>query len=301
MPTDDLFTDATPLLADPVALQAQMDRDGFFYFKGLFPQEDVLDLRRQILTICQKHGWLAPDAPLMDGLASPAAEDIQPWCGVGVTQAAYADVYKLEAFHRLAQHANILSVMKLLLGETVLPHPRHIARLMFPVKANAPTPPHQDHIFIQGSKTAYTCWLPLGDVSQALGGLQVARGSHQYGLLPVRAAEGAGGRTVILDGLEPHWMRGDFTAGDVLIFHSLTVHRSVPNTLPGRLRLSVDYRYQGVSLPIEYRSLRPHCDVLSWEEVYADWHTTDLRYYWQQHPLTMQAFDDALLTAQMGM
>ncbi len=298
MVTEIPFEDSTPLLNDAAALRQRMDRDGFFFLPGLLPREAVLDLRRQILLVCQKYGWLAPNADLMDAIADPSAEQMEPFCGVGVTREAYADVYRLETIHRLAQHAAILSVMAKLMGETVLPHPRHIARLMFPTKANAPTPPHQDHIFIQGSKTVFTGWMPLGDCSEALGGLRVMRGSHKLGVLPVRAAEGAGGRTVILDGVDQEWCHGDFAAGDVLIFHSLTVHRAVPNRLKDHLRLSVDYRYQSITLPIEEKSLRPHCDVLTWEEAYAGWPSSDLKYYWRQYHLDMQEFDDSLLTAQ---
>ena len=300
MPTETQFEDSTPLLNDAGALRQRMERDGFFYFRGLLSRETVLDLRRQILLVCQKYGWLAPGAELMDAIADPSAEQMEPFCGVGVTREAYADVYRLEAFHRLAQHATIMGVMEKLMGETVLAHPRHIARLMFPTKANAPTPPHQDHIFIQGSKTVFTCWLPLGDCSEALGGLRVMRGSHRLGVLPVRAAEGAGGRTVILDGVKQEWCHGDFAAGDALVFHSLTVHRAVPNMLKDHLRLSVDYRYQPISLPIEDKSLQPHCDVLAWDDAYAGWQSTDLQYYWRQYKLDMQKFDDSLLTTQPG-
>ena len=302
MITEAPFEDSTPLLNDAAGLRARMDRDGFFYFRHLLPREAVLELRRQILEVCQKHGWMDPSAPLMDAMAGPAAELMEPFCGVGVTQAAYADVYRLEAFHRLAQHVAILGVMRRLTGQTVLAHPRHIARLMFPTKANAPTPPHQDHIFIQGSQTVFTCWMPLGDCSEALGGLRVMRGSHKMGVFPVRTAAGAGGREVILDGLDQTWCHGDFEAGDALIFHSLTVHRSVPNQLKNHLRLSVDYRYQSITLPIEERSLRTHCDVLPWDEVYSAWpDADDLKYYWRQYPLDLQEWNDALLaTQQMG-
>ena len=296
------FEDSTPLLGNPAGLRERMDRDGFFYFRHLLPREAVLDLRRQILEVCQKHGWLAPDAPLMDGIADPSVAGIEVFCQVGVTHEAYAEVYKLEAFHRLAMHSAIMGALGDLMGETVLAHPRHIARLMFPTKANAPTPPHQDHVFIQGSKTVFTCWLPLGDFSEALGGLRVMRGSHKLGVLPLRAAEGAGNRTVILDALDQAWGHGDFEAGDALIFHSLTVHRAVPNTLKDRLRLSVDYRYQAISLPVEEKSLLTHCSVLPWEDVYAAWPgADDLKYYWRQYPLDMQEWNDALLaTQQMG-
>ena len=294
------YTDATPLLADPAALRAQMDRDGFLFLRGFFSRDAVLSLRRKILLILNKYGWLSLSADLMDGVVDPSIHQMVPECGVGVTRPAYEDVYKTEAFHRLAHHPAVMDLMAKLMGETVLVHPRHIARMMFPVKSTAPTPPHQDHIFIQGAKVVYTCWLPLGDCPESMGGLQVMRGSHKVGVLPVRAAEGAGGRSVILDGLDQEWMHGDLSAGDVLIFHSLTVHRAVPNNFPDRVRLSVDYRYQPLSLPIEEKSLIPHCNLLPWDEVYAGWHTTDMQYHWRQYPLTYTSFDDSLLTIQPG-
>jgi hypothetical protein len=272
-----------------------MEVDGFLFFKGLLPRAAILNVRRQILEVCEGYGWVEGGDRLMDGIPTPAAYDMVSECGVGVTKAAYQDIYKLEDFHRLAHHPSILSLMEALCDEPVFTHPRHIARMMFPVPANAPTPPHQDHIFIQGTKTAYTCWLPAGDFPTTLGGLSVFRGSHKLGLLPVRAALGAGGRSVILDGIEQTWALGDFEAGDALVFHSLTVHKAVPNQFPDRLRLSVDYRYQPLSMPIEEKSLKTHCDMMGWDEVYAGWPTDDLKYYWRQHAFEYQEFDWSLL------
>ena len=39
------------------------------------------------------------------------------------------------------------------------------------------------------------------------------------------------------------WHTGDFAAGDVLVFHSHTIHKALPNLTPDRLRLSTDNRY----------------------------------------------------------
>ena len=300
MPTPSEFQDATPLLSDAEALRQRLATDGFLFFHQLLPRANVLELRRQILLVCQKYGWIAPGTDLMDGMADPSVDQMEPFCGVGVTQAAYQDVYRLEAFHRLAHHPAIMGVLESIMGETVLAHPRNIARLMLSTKLNAPTPPHQDHIFIQGTKTVFTCWLPLGDCPQSLGGLSALRGSPRLGLLPVREALGAGGRSVVLDGVEQDWSQGDYEAGDVLLFHSLTVHKALPNQHAERIRLSCDYRYQPISLPVEEKSLRPHCDVLTWDDAYAGWQSKDLQYYWRKYDLDMQEFDDSLLAIQTG-
>src|SRR5258708_33403239 len=108
MSTQPEFEDATPLLPAPPALRKRMDTDGFLFFRGLVPRSTIRDLRSQILLICQRNGWLATDTPLMDAVISPAAHQMEPWGGVGVTREAYADIYRLEAFHRLGPHPAIL-------------------------------------------------------------------------------------------------------------------------------------------------------------------------------------------------
>ena len=287
------------LLNDPQALRQQMADDGFLFFRGLLPADEIVALRRNILQICDNHGWIAPGAELMDGIADPSADAMEPFCGVGVPPEAYGDVQCLESFHRLAHNPRLVAMLGQLFDETVLVHALKIARLMIPAKGNAPTPAHQDHIFIQGTKTVYTCWMPLGDCPRELGGLSVLRGSHKLGVLPVRAAEGAGGRHVILDSdVDQEWFQSDFNVGDVLVFHSLTVHKSIPNLTENRVRLSVDYRYQPPSLPIEEKSITPHCDVLPWEKIYAGWKSKELQYYWQQYDLEFKEYDTSLVEIQ---
>ena len=234
----------------------------------------------------------------MDGVSDPSADEIEPAFGVGVPANAYGDVQRLESFHRLAHHPNIIEMLAKLFDETVLVHPSKIARVMLPSKANAPTPPHQDHIFIQGTKTAYTLWMPLGDCPRELGGLSLLGGSHKMGILPVRAASGAGGRHVILDNIEQEWFAADLEVGDALLFHSLNVHKSIPNVTKDRIRLSADFRYQPLSLPIDEDALVPHGEVLTWEQIYDDWHSTEFQFYWRKYELEITGHDMSLLEIQ---
>jgi hypothetical protein len=74
-------------------------------------------------------------------------------------------------------------------------------------------------------------------------------------------------------------------AGDVLIFHSLTVHEALPN-LSDQLRISLDCRFQNYR-----RAVNPGVLVFagsgkrSWESIYAPWQWDDLKYYWKRFPL----------------
>jgi len=293
------YPDAAALLDDPAALRAQAEEDGFLFFKGLLPREIVLELRRQFLETLDKYGWVDRGHDLMDGVGDVDAIARVPreeivFCGTGVPRPAYQDIQRLELFHGLAHHPRLIQAFETLFGEDVLPHPRNIARLMMPSPDNAPTPPHQDYIHIQGTRNVWTAWFPVGDCPIPLGNLSVIRGSHKLGLLAPKAADGAGGLEVMLCGDEYEWIEDDFEAGDVLAFGSHTVHKSLPLQMPDRIRMSCDYRYQPASEDIEANSLRVHCDVLEWDEAYEGWSNEALKYYWKERTLKLSPWDESI-------
>ena len=113
-------------------------------------------------------------------------------------------------------------------------------------------------------------------------------------LPPVQAAQGAGGLEALLCPWEREWMEGDFDTGDVLTFPSFTVHKALPALEKDLVRISLDVRYQSIAEPIENASLLPHVD-LSWEEIYANWKSDELKYYWRDQQLTITPFDQAYL------
>jgi ectoine hydroxylase-related dioxygenase (phytanoyl-CoA dioxygenase family) len=173
---------------------------------------------------------------------------------------------------------------------------RHIARMVTPHTCMVPTPPHQDFPYIQGSTNTWTCWFPVGDCPRSLGGLTVLRGSHVHGYLPVQPAKGAGGFAVPLCPNETEWVEGDYEIGDVLTFPSHTVHKALRCQFKDRIRLSMDVRYQAADELVDNSSLNPHCS-LKWDEIYANWKSDDLKYYWRKMPLKMSPWDDGYLKA----
>jgi hypothetical protein len=132
----------------------------------------------------------------------------------------------------------------------------------------------------------------VGDCPRELGNLSVIRGSHKDGLLSPKAAEGAGGLEVYLCKDEYEWVEDDFEAGDVLTFTSETVHKSLPPQWKDRIRMSCDYRYQPAHEDIEENSLKVHCGVLEWDEVYEGWENEDLKYYWRKHDLKFSPWNE---------
>jgi ectoine hydroxylase-related dioxygenase (phytanoyl-CoA dioxygenase family) len=170
--------------------------------------------------------------------------------------------------------------------------------VLLPAPSFAPTPPHQDYIYIQGTHQFWTLWFPLGDAPVKLGNLSILRGSHREPVLDVVAARGAGGKESILCGKDYEWVQGDYACGDIVTFPSHTVHKGLPNQLGDRVRLSCDLRYQPADEPIEEKSLVPHMGVATWDEIYAGWQNEQLKYYWKSRSLQMSPWDGALLQSK---
>ncbi len=290
------FVDSTPLLANPDALRARAEQDGFLYFRRFLPTEPLLELRRQILQIVDRHGWLAKGTNLMDAIADldaiaqSEARDKSLYA-IGVTRDAYREIQALELFHTIPHHPNLISLYQTLFQADVLPHPRHIARVLLPSPSFAPTPPHQDYIYIQGTHQFWTCWFPLGDCPLELGGLSVMRGSHREKVLDVAKARGAGGFESILCDKDYQWIQDNYQCGDIITFPSHMVHKGTPNHLRNRIRLSCDLRYQSAHDEIEERSLAPHVGVATWEELYQGWTNEKLKYYWRAKDLRMSPWN----------
>lgn len=292
-----LFDDSTPLLGDPTALRARADQDGYLFFKQLLPAEPLLELRRQMLEICSQRGWLAPGHNPMEGLLNTDAlnqvPDEQMRTDVGVTHEAYRAVQKLELFHTIPHHPKLLSLYRTLFGKEAIPHARHIARMITSHPTVHPTPPHQDHIYIQGTHQTWTCWFPVGNCPREMGSLSILRGSHRQGVVSVRPAKGAGGFASLLCPNEIDWVEGDFALGDVLTFTSCTVHRALRSRHRDRIRLSCDIRFQPIDAEINEASLKPHGDY-TWEELYEGWQNPDIQYYWKKHDFHFTPFDPIL-------
>ena len=280
------FRDSTDVIDDGPELLTRMQRDGYLFVRGLLPPELLTPLRLKFLEIARDAGWVAGDEPLAEGIADLDGFCVEPQPDY---MAIYAGMYKQQAFHALQHHPALIGLLERMCGETVIPHPRIIARTLFPQREAYTTPAHQDFVPIQGTADTYTAWFPLHDLTPEMGGLQVAEGSHTSGVYEYRPSLGAGGMEIV-DPLAGQWRGNTFARGDVLFFHSLCAHKGVANT--GRsLRQSVDARFQRLSDPIEPKSLSPHISPVAWEEIYADWPDDGYQYYWKQWEMDFSEFD----------
>lgn len=182
----------------------------------------------------------------------------------------------------------LLDILQPLLGGEIWLSPVGHTRLKVPAsiapEANGllgHVPWHQDNgVLLEEADDIdiITVWIPLVDVAETTGCLQVIPVRREHALIPhcpgragvaIPAGQLPGGAPV------PVPMR----RGSVLLMHSRTVHSSMHNVTPDRVRLSLDLRYQSVPVPtgrpvfpsLLLRGKRGGIQVAGWESWRAAW------------------------------
>ena len=271
--------EANELLENTSALRARLATDGYLFFRNIVPVELLLELRDQVTEILADLGWIegGPERMRAKAILRPLRE------GQPKFFHAHDRIVKLEAFHAMAHESNLINVMRKALGDTAFPHPLSIIRLIFPDSPELATPPHQDFPNNQGTPNLTAAWIPLGDCGIKDGSLAIMEGSHKYGVLPLKFHLGAGNRRAVLNEAVQacRWVGADFKAGDIVLFTSLAVHKAMENHNTETMRLSVDFRYQLEGEALTGGCLKPHFERVSWEEIYRDWKSEKLKYYWR--------------------
>lgn len=267
------FTESTAIADDGAALRARLREDGYLYFRQYLPADAVDRVRASITSVLSDSCWLAEGTDPADLVASERAvgEGMQGFHGT------YTAIQMLQEFHEFAVQPSLTELAARVLDEPVFSHPAHICRISPPVTQAVSTPPHQDYRLIQGSADTVTTWIPLADCPSDVGGLRVLAGSHRDGLLPVHHVDAPGNVSADLPDDDPRWRSTSFTAGDVLLFISLTAHGARPN-VSDRLRLSADFRYQAVTAPVAAHGgiHKPHYypTVPDWPTLTRHWTST---------------------------
>ena len=103
---------------------------------------------------------------------------------------------------------------------------------------------HQDWRSSQGSLDAITIWVPLVDIDESLGALEVIPGSHKWGLLESDSVSYYGKISEELT--VSQFLPVEVDRGDALVFSSFLVHRSGTNSTES-IRWSCHFRYNNLS------------------------------------------------------
>lgn len=267
------FTDSTSRRRHPDVLRQRLMEDGYLFFRGLLPADAIDRVRDALVRILVDCQWIEPGSPVEALLPGPNAA---PPGGQSVSYfGMYSALQATQVFHELAVRPELVELITSIFDEPVFAQRVRIGRVALPDGGTLRTRPHQDLRFLQGTRDALTVWLPLTRCPTPMGGLKVLAGSPAFDLLPASPAPGPGGLSVDVSEADPAWRHSEYEVGDVLVFQSLTVHGSLANS-SGRLRLSVDFRYQPVADPVSSLALRPHHFpiVPDWPTLTRGWSST---------------------------
>ena len=266
---------------DTRVLRERFNDWGYLYIKRYIPLPDCERLLDAVLLACDPYIHRnASSSPHLEG--EPFFETDPVWDEI------YPKIQSLEAFHAFFHQQHVLNLMETVTGAPVFVYPMKMARISTPGKIGFETPPHQDAHSHHAGPTMAGFWVPLHDVSEPMGRVKVLPKSHKLGVRPVFNTQGVGGVQCEIYENETTWHVSDVEAGDVLIFHSCTVHRAEPNTTSEAVRISVDTRFCDHGAAVFSTNLDPHhgwrIEGLDWPSIYSGWQNSQYQYYWRDYP-----------------
>lgn len=237
------FADATGDLADPASLRDRAARDGYLYLPGVLPTGPIHAARDAVLEEAQRQGWLDPEAPVEDAIATP-----------GIDLGAHDDPRYFELLQRilpdprfaaLATLPEVHALLERLFDGAAEDCQASVCRVLSPDSAAHTTRPHQDAGYLDQLGAFWTTWIPLVECPRRLGPLALVPGSHNDGIRPHRPIDPQ--LKIAVTSPADIWASGDLAVGDVVLFDSRTVHRALTHRDPRRLRLSADFRFRPAS------------------------------------------------------
>lgn len=242
--------EANAYLDDFSKLDALFNDEGYLFFRGVLDSAEVLRVKNDMTRVLQAQGIVNP------GVSEPI------WSGKDLDTLHDDDLYALESYAALCE-GSAKKVADKVFGGPAFMFKGPTLRYALPSDAAHVTPAHQDYFFIRANKDFRTFWMPLMDINEAVGGLVLAPGTHKGGLREhverddvfSYVLKGRKQKGVALEDIAPPWLTTEYRAGDVLIFHNLTLHWALPN-VSDRIRLSIDTRAQPAATPRTFQMTR---------------------------------------------
>ncbi len=215
-------------------------RDGYVFIPGFISREEVRLLNEKL------ERFIREQLPFMD-TRHYFYEDKNDTATLKQMQ----DLEKYDAyFSRLAVQSRYALLAENLLGEKVVC--KTVEYFNKPPKIGKPTPPHQDgYYFMLQPQQAVTMWLALEEVTEETGCVKYIPGSHLKGMRPHGRTATLGFSQGITDFGTTKDLESEMSfpaqAGDLLVHHSLTIHRAGPNTTSDKTRKALGLIYFGAS------------------------------------------------------
>ena len=245
----------------------EFNDQSFLVVPGVLEDEDFASFRRKIERAVDFHARQLHEARKISSTYqdSPLDERLLQICLEEKGDERISWLWNRQLFgpeiYELLTKPAILDIVESLIGPEITVNGDYWLRFK-PPNESSEFPWHQDSIYYNGSRppegsehvpteqtTILSLWIPMVDVDETNGCIEIAAGSHKHGLrkyetndwnrkIPVEEVSELG---------EVQYV--PMKAGDVLVFHNLTFHRSGPNR-GNAIRWSIDLRYSATGSPL---------------------------------------------------
>lgn len=240
------------------ALKESFDRDGFVFIPGFLSPEEVNELNENIRRfVSERLSTMATNHYFYEDKNDTT------------TLKQMQDLEKYDAYFKtLAIDSKYEQLAQALLAEDVVC--KTVEYFNKPPKIGKATPPHQDgYYFMLNPQQAATMWLALEKVDEENGCVKYVKGSHVKGMRAHGRTSTLGFSQGIVDfGTEED--RKDEIAfpanpGDLLVHHSLTIHRAGANITADRTRKAMGLIFFGVSAKEDKAAKEKYAQLLAKE------------------------------------
>lgn len=224
------LTDSTSLIGNLPALRQRWADEGVLYLRGVMDADLIAWAREKFRA-----------ALVAEKLIDPARE-APLWTGEPPQTRRPCDALGTSVWHEIVKQPALNAVLRDVFDADPIWIPIAAHRSGMPSGAVAEGTDifagrHQDGYYNEGIQFAI-CWMPMRDITLDTGSFAVAPGTHRRGVLHSEEHDNGIPPGVIAD---EAWRSADFRVGDVLIFHYLTAHATLPNP-SNEIRMSLDVR-----------------------------------------------------------
>lgn len=211
-------------------------RDGFVFMPGFLSPEEVSEVNARLQKLIREVvPTMPPEHAFYENRNDPST----------LKQVQTLFTYD-PFFHQMMFGSRFEKLASVLLGDAVTG--QNMQYFNKPPKIGKPTPAHQDGFyFMLEPNEAVTMWLALEPVDEENGCVRYVRGSQLRGLRPHGRTGVLGFSQGMTDFGTPDDLENEVyfptQPGDLLVHHSLTIHRADGNSSENRTRQALGFIY----------------------------------------------------------
>jgi len=227
-------------MKDKNSIKAAFEKDGYVFIPGFLSIEEVETMRQNFNRVITT---VLPNMPATKVFYEDK-NDVS-------TLKQVMDIHAHDNFfNTVLFDSKFKDLAELLLDDKVIG--KNLEYFNKPPLIGKPTPPHQDgYYFMLNPSVAVTMWMALEPADEENGCVKYVKGSHLKGMRPHGRTKTLGFSQGITDFGTDEDMQNEvaFPAkpGDLLVHHSLTIHRAGGNTSKTRSRKALGLIYFGES------------------------------------------------------